>query len=117
MTRHGWKNPILLSRLPPANLTQSRLNFRGLRYVHRTREALRGSFNTEAKANEEADKEMSVMKSRTMVDNVRRMAQLLNTAHIQTRFVEFADEGRFSGIPAALGRAVPFAPGDDLPTN
>jgi len=86
-------------------------------YVHRTREVLRGSFNTEAKANEEADKEMSVMKSRTMVDNVRRMAQLLITAHIQTRFVEFPDEDHFSGIPAALGRAVPFALGDDLPPN
>jgi predicted alpha/beta superfamily hydrolase len=86
-------------------------------YVHRTREVLRGSFNTEAKANEEADKEMSVMKSRTMVDNVRRMAQLLNTAHIQTRFVEFPDEDHFSGVPAALGRAIPFALGDDLPPN
>jgi uncharacterized protein len=86
-------------------------------YVHRTREVLRDSFNTEAKASEKADKEMSVMKSRTMVDDVRRMAQLLTAGHVQTKFAEFPDEDHFSVIPAALGRAVPFALGDNLPPN
>jgi len=86
-------------------------------YFNRTREVLRSSFDTEAKADAEGDKEMRAMKSRTMVDNVRRMAKLLTAGHVQTKFVEFPDEDHFSVIPAALGRAVPFALGDDLPPN
>jgi uncharacterized protein len=84
-------------------------------YVDRTRDALRHSFDTEAKANAEADKEMSEMKAKTMVENARRMASLLTAAQIQTKFIEFPDEDHFSVVPSALGRAVPFALGDDLP--
>jgi hypothetical protein len=40
------------------------------------------------------------------------MAALLAAAHLPTEFVEFPGEDHFSVVPAALGRAVPFAFGD-----
>jgi uncharacterized protein len=86
-------------------------------YVDRTRDVRRGSYDTEAKANAEADKEIREMKAKTMVENARQMAALLAGAHIQTKFIEFPDEDHFSVVPAALGRAVPFALGDDLPNR
>jgi predicted alpha/beta superfamily hydrolase len=86
-------------------------------YVDRTREVLRGSYDTKAKANAEADKEMREMEAKTMVENARRMAKLLDVAHVQTTFVQFPDEDHLSVVPAALGRAVPFALDDDLPNH
>jgi uncharacterized protein len=86
-------------------------------YVDRTRDVLRSSFDTQEKTNAEADKEMREMKAKTMVENARRMATLLTGAHIQTKFIEFPDEDHFSVVPAALGSAVPFALGDDLPNR
>jgi uncharacterized protein len=86
-------------------------------YVDRTRDTLRSSFDTQAKANAEADKEMREMKAKTMVENAQRMAALLTGGHIQTKFIEFPEEDHFSVVPAALGRAIPFALGDDLPNR
>ena len=80
----------------------------------------RDVFEAEGKTAAEANKELSEMEAsnneRTMVENACRMAKLLKAAHIQTTFVEFPGEDHFSVVPAALGRAVPFALSDDLPT-
>lgn len=76
-------------------------------------------FEAQTKTAAEADKELSEQEAfnhkTAMVENARRLAVLLTAAHIQTTIVEFPGEDHFSSVPAALGRAVPFALGDDLP--
>ena len=86
-------------------------------YIDRTRDLLQNSLGTQGTAKEEADKNVRVMKAREMVGNARKIAALLIGAHIQTRFVEFPEEDHFSVVAAALGRAVPFALGDELPSR
>jgi predicted alpha/beta superfamily hydrolase len=86
-------------------------------YIEHTLDLLQSSLGTVAKANEEADIEVRVMEARTMVENAQQMAALLTATHIQTEFVEFPDEDHFSVVPAALGRAVPFSLGDELPAR
>ncbi len=86
-------------------------------YIAHARVVLR----SEAKTDAEADKQLSEMeafsKKVTMVDNARRLAALLTAEHVDTEFVEFPGEDHFSVVPAALGRAVPFVLGDDLPAR
>jgi uncharacterized protein len=82
-------------------------------YAARTRDAQRNSVRAKAETDAAADKDMNEMKAKTMVENARRMAALLAAAHLVTEFVEFPGEDHFSVVPAALGRAVPFALGDE----
>ena len=93
--------------------------FRSPTYVAHDRFDDRKAFEAEGKTDVQADADVAAgyasMDRRTMVTNVRRMAALLAAGHIQTKFVEFPDEDHFSVVPAALGRAVPFALGDELP--
>ncbi len=84
-------------------------------YRQHSRDVARATSGNDAKA--DADEDMREMQAKTMVGNIRLMASLLSTAHIKTRFVEFPDEDHFSVVPAALGKAVPFALSDDLPAH
>lgn len=89
-------------------------------YVAHARDVLRRSFKAKGKTAADADKVLSDLqtsKKAAMVENAREMAVLLDAAHIQASFVEFADEDHFSVLPVALGRAVPFALGDELPVR
>ncbi len=90
-------------------------------YLAHARDVARRSFKLEGKSDAEADKDVANMKAsfdrKSMVDNVCRLAAILTTAQIQTRFVEFPDEDHFSVVPSALGRAIPFALSDDLPAR
>lgn len=86
-------------------------------YIQHSHNVARADSTNDAKADAEADADMRDLKAKTMVENVRRMAALLNAAHIQTRCVEFPDEDHFSVVPSALGKAVPFALSDDLRTH
>ena len=90
-------------------------------YIAHARDVERQMYEAEGKTDADADKEVAEMKAffdeRTMVDNVRHMATVLRGAHVQTSLVEFLDEDHFSVVPSALGRAIPFALGDDLPAQ
>ncbi|WP_428375002.1 alpha/beta hydrolase [Lichenicoccus sp.] len=92
--------------------------FRSPTYVAHDRYDDRKAFEADGKTDAQADADVAVgyasMDRRTMVTNARQMAALL-TGHITTKFVEFPDEDHFSVVPAALGQAVPFALGDELP--
>lgn len=86
-------------------------------YLAHARTVLRRSFKAQGKTEAEADKlliELQGARKSAMVGNALEMAQLLQAANIQSRFVEFREEDHFSVLPAALGRAVPFALGDEL---
>lgn len=93
--------------------------FRSPTYVSHDRYDDRKAFEAEGKTDAQADADVTAdyasMDRRTMVTNARDMAALLIAGHIQTKFVEFPNEDHFSAVPAALGRAVPFALGDELP--
>ena len=84
-------------------------------YIAHTRDVFEAEGKTKAEANKEWSEMEASNNKRKMVENARRLAALLTTAHIQTTFVEFPREDHFSVVPAALGRAVPFAVSDDLP--
>ena len=86
-------------------------------YIQHSRDVARANSNNDAKADAEADEDMREMRAKGMVGNVRQMAALLSAAHIETKFVEFPDEDHFSVVPAALGRAIPFALSDGLPAH
>lgn len=86
------------------------------RYVLRRYFKAKGKTDVEAAA--EADKwigEVQASRKSAMVENAREMAALLNAAHIRAWFNEFPGEDHFSVLPSALGRAVPYALGDELP--
>lgn len=61
----------------------------------------------------EADKDNLEMRAKTMGTNVQRLATIFAAAHVQTDLVRFPNQDHFSGIPAALGEAVPFALADN----
>jgi predicted alpha/beta superfamily hydrolase len=87
-------------------------------YVAHARDVLHRAFEAQGKTDAEADKllgELQDSKRSAMVENAREMAALLNAAHISARFEEFPGEDHFSVLPSALGRAVPFALGDEFP--
>jgi hypothetical protein len=93
-------------------------------YIAHSRDVLLRYFKakgkTDAEASAEADKvvgDLEGAKKSAMVENARQMAGMLTAANIQTRFDEFPGEDHFSVLPAALGRAVPFALGDELPVR
>lgn len=89
-------------------------------YLAHARDVLRRSFKAKGKTDADADKlldDLQAARKSAMVGNAREMAALLDTSHIQSRFVEFPDEDHFSVLPPALGRAVPFALGDELPVR
>ncbi|WP_456306585.1 hypothetical protein, partial [Lichenicoccus roseus] len=79
------------------------------------RKAFEAEGKTDAQADADVTADYASMDRRTMVTNARDMAALLIAGHIQTKFVEFPNEDHFSAVPAALGRAIPFALGDELP--
>ena len=93
--------------------------FRTPAYAAHDRYDDRKAFEAERKTDAQADADVAAgytsMDRKTMVGNARRMAALLTTGHVATRFVEFPNEDHFSVVPAALGQAVPFALGDQLP--
>ena len=66
------------------------------------------------KADAEAEEDMREMKAKTMVENVRQMASILQASHVAVTFVEFPNEDHFSVVPGALDKAVPFALSDNL---
>ena len=73
-----------------------------------------------ASGKNKADADKDVANSRalyfrvTMVTNARRMAALLSLQHVNNVYFEIQGEDRFSSVPAALGRAVPFVLADSL---
>jgi predicted alpha/beta superfamily hydrolase len=90
------------------------------RYIAHARDVLRRYFKARGKTDADAEKvlgDLQAANKSAMVENAREMAALLDTAHIQSKFLEFADEDHFSVLPPALGRAVPFALGDELPVR
>jgi uncharacterized protein len=89
-------------------------------YIAHARDVLRRSFKAKGKTDADADQllnELQASRKSAMVGNAREMAELLGTGDISATFVEFRDEDHFSVVPVALGRAVPFALGDELPSR
>ncbi len=93
--------------------------FRTANYVAHDRYDDREAFEADGMTDTQADADVAAdnasMDRKKMVTNVRQMAALMTNARIPTTFVEFPGEDHFSSVPAALGRAVPFALGDQLP--
>ena len=91
--------------------------FRSAAYLDHARAVFGFESKTDAEAETQLRDVVSFYGKVEMVGNARRLAALLIKGHIPTTFIEFRDEDHFSVVPAALGRAVPFALSDDLPAR
>lgn len=85
-------------------------------YIAHARNVLARS-KTDAEANKELREMVEFYDRVEMVENTRQIAKVLITAHLHVKVVEFPGEDHFSVVPAALGRAIPFALGEHLPVR